>query len=150
MRDGAATADMPLSRYLRQRLRQRPVLPRIDRGAGESQPDAAERRDDPGRLSEFIRIRLTPRARDEIRAAAAAAGMSIAGYARRRLLGHRVIAATDAAQIRELRRLGGLMNKVHVESGGAYSERTAAAIDEIRAAIERLASRRHNVAPGDD
>ena len=42
---------------------------------------------------------------------------------------------TDATTIRELRRLGGLLKKVHVDSGGAYSEETAAALTALRAAI---------------
>jgi hypothetical protein len=41
--------------------------------------------------------------------------------------------------IRELRRLGGLLKKIHVDSGGAYSRETAAAPTDLRAAILRLA-----------
>ena len=47
---------------------------------------------------------------------------------------------TDATAIRELRRLGGLLKKVHVDSGGAYSRETAAALAALRAAIARLAA----------
>jgi hypothetical protein len=49
------------------------------------------------------------------------------------------VARTDATTIRELRRLGGLLKKVHVDSGGAYSRETAAALAELRAAILQLA-----------
>jgi len=45
----------------------------------------------------------------------------------------------DATAIRELRRLGGLVKKVHVDSGGAYSKETASALVALRAAIDRLA-----------
>ena len=49
------------------------------------------------------------------------------------------VAATDATTIRELRRLGGLLKMVHVESGGAYRRETAAALTALHAAIRRLA-----------
>ena len=154
LRDGAAAAGMPVSRYLRQRLRRRPILPRLDRGAPA--PGADPRTNEPGgddppeQLTKFIRIRLTPSDRDEIGAHAEAGGMTVAGYARRRLLGHTVIAATDAVVIRELRRLSGLVKLVHTESGGAYSEETAGALRDLRAAIQRVARDRRPVDQADD
>ncbi|MYD95113.1 MAG: hypothetical protein F4Y02_15805 [Chloroflexi bacterium] len=148
VRDGAAAAGMPASAYMRQLLRQRPVLPRIDRGLGTRAPDTDD--DEPKRLTAFLRIRFTPADRAELGAHAEAAGMTVAGYVRRRALGHTVIAATDEMMIRELRRLGGLVKRVHSESGGAYSEQTAAALDDLRAAIQRVARRGRNFAPGDD
>ena len=44
-----------------------------------------------------------------------------------RALDRPVVSRTDATTIRELRRLGGLLKKVHVDSGGAYSKETASA-----------------------
>ena len=38
------------------------------------------------------------------------------------------------------RRLGGLLKRVHTESGGAYSAETAQALADIRRCIERLAA----------
>ena len=57
-----------------------------------------------------------------------------------RALGRPVVSRTDATTIRELRRLGGLLKMVHVESGGAYSRETAAALASLHAAIARLAA----------
>ena len=150
VRDGAAAAGMPASAYMRQLLRQRPVLPRIDRGPGTRAPDTDDDADEPQRLTAFLRIRFTPADRAELDAHAEAAGMTVAGYVRRRALGHTVIAATDEMMIRELRRLGGLVKRVHSESGGACSEQTADVLDDLRAAIQRVARRGRNVAPGDE
>lgn len=60
---------------------------------------------------------------------------------RLRALGRPVVCRTDATTIRELRRLGGLLKKVHIDSGGAYSEQTGAALTAIHAAIAKLAGR---------
>ena len=46
-----------------------------------------------------------------------------------RALDRPVVSRTDATTIRELRRLGGLLKKVHLDSGGAYSRETASALD---------------------
>ena len=51
-----------------------------------------------------------------------------------------VVARTDATTIRELRRLGGLLKKVHTDSHGAYSQATAAALRDLHAAIRALAA----------
>lgn len=56
---------------------------------------------------------------------------------RLRVLGRPVVGRTDATTIRELRRLGGLLKMVHLDSGGAYSEQTGEALGELRAAIGR-------------
>jgi hypothetical protein len=60
---------------------------------------------------------------------------------RLRALGRPVVCRTDATTIRELRRLGGLLKKIHMDSGGAYSQQTAAALVALQAAIASLAGR---------
>ena len=67
--------------------------------------------------------------------------MNPSAYCRARVLGHKVIADTDMNMIRELRRQGGLLKKLHTESSGAYSAETAAALREITIAIQELARR---------
>ena len=94
----------------------------------------------PGALSARLQCRLTAPEKAHICEQAHAAGMTLSTYTRHRLLGHRVIANADQASIRELRRLGGLLKKVHTDSGGAYSEDTARMLGRIKAAIERLAA----------
>ena len=72
--------------------------------------------------------------------AASDAGLPVSELVRLRALGRPVVSRTDATTIRELRRLGGLLKVVHLESGGAYSEQTGAALGELRAAIARVAN----------
>ena len=90
-------------------------------------------------LDEVINVRVSTVEKGSLREAAALAGLSLSSYCRRRFLGHAVVAHTDRAMIRELRRIGGLLKTVHTESGGAYSRETAAALSDVRKAIERLA-----------
>ena len=85
--------------------------------------------------------RVAPAEKAQLRAIADAAGLPVAELVRLRALGRPVVSRTDATTIRELRRLGGLLKKVHVDSGGAYSEQTAAALATLHAAIARLAGR---------
>ena len=89
-------------------------------------------------LSDIVTARVTPAEKDAIRGAVADAGISLSAYCRRRVLGHTVSSATDRAMIRELRRVGGLLKKVHVDSGGAYSAQTADAINGVRRCIEQI------------
>jgi hypothetical protein len=49
-------------------------------------------------------------------------------------------AKVDAAGINKLSKLGGLLKTVHIESGKAYSEKTAAILDDIQAAILKFGS----------
>lgn len=86
-----------------------------------------------------VTIRLTADEEQQLRDAADCAGLSISEYLRRRVHGHRVASQTDATVIRELRRIGGLLKLVHTESGGAYSQQTAAMLSELRDCIERIA-----------
>jgi hypothetical protein len=91
-------------------------------------------------LTERLDVRVAPGEKAQLRAIADAAGIVVAELVRRRALGRPVVSRTDATTIRELRRLGGLLKMVHVESGGAYSRETAAALDALHTAIRRLGS----------
>jgi len=90
-------------------------------------------------LTERLDVRVAPDEKEQLRAIADAAGIVVAELVRRRALGRPVVSRTDETTIRELRRLGGLLKMVHVESGGAYSRETAAALAALHAAIRRLA-----------
>ena len=89
-------------------------------------------------LTERLDVRVSPAEKEDLRGLAVAVGLSVADLVRSRALGRPVVARTDATTIRELRRLGGLLKKVHVDSGGAYSDQTAAALAELRLAIAAL------------
>ena len=93
-------------------------------------------------LDAVINVRVTPAEKQALREDAALAGLTLSAYCRRRFLGRVVVARTDRATIRELRRVGGLLKFVHVQSGGAYSEQTAKALRDVRACIEKLADDR--------
>ena len=97
------------------------------------------RKKGPAALTERLDVRVSLDEKRQLRAFAAQAGVSVAELVRLRALGRPVIPRTDETMIRELRRLGGLLKKVHVDSGGAYSSATAAALAELRAAIGALA-----------
>ena len=86
--------------------------------------------------------------KEQLRGIARAAGLGVSDLVRLRTLGRPVVCRTDATTIRERRRLGGLLKKVHVDSGGgAYSQQTAAALHSLQAAIARLAGREPDGAP---
>jgi hypothetical protein len=90
-------------------------------------------------LTERLDVRVSPEEKEQLRAMAARAGRPVAELVRCRALARPIIPRSDATTIRELRRLGGLLKKVHVDSRGAYSERTAAALADLHAAISALA-----------
>ena len=93
-----------------------------------------------GGLTERLDVRVAPGEKARLRDMAAAGGLPVAELVRARALGRPVVSRTDAATIRELRRLGGLLKLVHVESRGAYRAETAAALGTLHAAIARLAA----------
>ena len=90
-------------------------------------------------LTKRLDVRVAPAEKEQLRRIAADAGLAVAELVRARAVGRPVVSRVDATAIRELRRLGGLLKKVHVDSGGAYSKETASALAALRAAIDRLA-----------
>ena len=90
-------------------------------------------------LTERLDVRVAPEEKEQLRRIAASAGISVAELIRARALDRPVGSRTDATTIRELRRLGGLLKKVHLDSAGAYSRETASALTALTAAIVRLA-----------
>jgi hypothetical protein len=92
------------------------------------------------KLTKRLDVRVSPEEKEELRAIAEQAEMPVAELVRLRALGRPVVARTDATTIRELRRLGGLLKKVHVDSRGAYSAATADALAALHSAIGALAT----------
>ena len=91
-------------------------------------------------LTERLDVRVAPAEKARLRTIAAAAGITVAELVRARALGRPIVSRTDATTMRELRRLGGLLKKVHTDSRGAYSHATAAALRDLHAAIRALAA----------
>lgn len=92
----------------------------------------------PERLDTVITVRLTPAEKAKLREDADLAGLSVSELVRRRYFGKPILASTDRAMIRELRRLGGLLKHIHTQSDGVYSKETAQALVAITAYIEQL------------
>ncbi len=86
--------------------------------------------------TEAMLVRLYPAEFERLEAEARTAGISRAELARRRLAGRQVIARTDAALIRELRRIGGL-TKLALRTRG-MAEAGRATLADIRRAIAHL------------
>ena len=76
-------------------------------------------------------FRLSDQDRKDLLEQASAAGLSVSEYIRRRALGHPVLARTDAAMIRELRRQGGLIK--HYALSGSLASKEA--VDAFRAIV---------------
>lgn len=91
-------------------------------------------------LTQRLDVRVAPTEKARLRDLADAAGVPVAELVRTRALGRPVVSRTDDQAIRELKRLGGLLKKVHLDSGGAYRSETAAALADLHAAIARLAA----------
>lgn len=98
----------------------------------------------PEPLDAIVNVRLTTAEKARLLEDAAIAGLTISALSRRRMLGRRVVADVDAAMIRELRRLGGLLKHLHIESAGAYSEQTSDVLRVVKAAIELLSGERRD------
>lgn len=90
-------------------------------------------------LDAVINVRLTSAEKARLKEDADLAGLSMSELVRRRYFGKPIIANADQVMLRELRRLGGLLKHIHVESSGAYSEATASAIRDVQSYIKKLA-----------
>lgn len=98
----------------------------------------AFQKDCDGGMDGRLNLRCPLSEEEQIREDAYLAGISISKLVRARYFGRPIVANTDKVMIRELRRLGGLLKSVHVESGGAYSKATAAAIAQVADYITKL------------
>jgi hypothetical protein len=107
--------------------------------ATEARPNPFQRIG-PEELDDKQDFRLTSGEKQRLREEAALAGISVGALVRRRSFGRTVISQVDLTMIGELRRLGGLMKLLHNQSGGAYSGETFEALQQIKAAITRLAT----------
>lgn len=92
-------------------------------------------------LDSLISLRLTTREKAKLKDDADLAGLSVSELVRRRYFGRPIVANADAIMIKELRRLGGLLKHVHVESDGAYSRETAAALQAVKACVEAISAK---------
>jgi hypothetical protein len=92
-------------------------------------------------LDASIGVRLTIAEKDKLREDADLAGLSISELVRRRYFGLPILSNADVVQLRELRRIGGLLKHMHVESGGAYASATHDCLVELQSYIRKLSKR---------
>ena len=92
-------------------------------------------------LDAVIHIRVTNDEKDMLKADADMASMSVSALIRARYFGRPIVASADAAMIKELRRIGGLLKNIHNESNGANAQGTAAVLGELRAYINKLSAK---------
>jgi hypothetical protein len=91
----------------------------------------------------YVNARFSEEEHREIKVQAEASHLTVSEYIRRRIFGKRVVSQADLAVLAELRRLGGLLKHVHLETRGTYSELTANAIRALEAYARKL-ERSHN------
>jgi hypothetical protein len=87
-----------------------------------------------------VGVRLSKEERKRIWEQADASRLSVSEFIRRRALGKRITPQSDLRVLAELRRLGGLLKYIHLETRGAYSRDTASAIRALESyarALER-------------
>ncbi|MDR0651672.1 MAG: hypothetical protein LBG12_00050 [Synergistaceae bacterium] len=96
--------------------------------------------------------RITVRFDDEeyanINSEAKSVGITVSKYVREKVKRGCVrvnpYAKIDAAGVNQLSKLGGLLKTVHIESGKAYSAKTAAILDDIQAVILKFGGASEN------
>jgi len=93
-------------------------------------------------LTDRIAVRLTAAEKSKLREDADLAGLSVSQLVRRRYFGRRIESRVDIKVAAELRSTAGLLKHFHTESGGIYSEKTAAILNDLWALVRKLSSDR--------
>lgn len=93
-------------------------------------------------LDAFVNVRLTSMEKSMLSDDADMAGMSMSALIRARYFGRPIVANADQVMIKELRRLGGLLKVIHLESNGAYSAETALQLRQISDYITSLSAKK--------
>ena len=83
-------------------------------------------------------FRLTERESNTFEEQRDVTGLSASEYIRRRVLGFRIVSKVEIKVLSELRRLGGLLKRVHEETLGMYNRDTAKAIQAIESYVRML------------
>jgi hypothetical protein len=95
-------------------------------------------------LDQRVTIRLTQTEKNQLIEEADLAGLTTAELIRRRYFGKPIVTATDAATIRELRRIGGLLKHIFNQSDryerGVGTE-LLTTLNELKECIKRIANR---------
>lgn len=95
-------------------------------------------------LDQRVTIRLTQTEKNQLVEEADLAGLTTAELIRRRYFGKPIVAATDAATIRELRRTGGLLKHIFSQSDKydrVVGTEILTTLNEVKECIKRIANR---------
>jgi hypothetical protein len=95
-------------------------------------------------LDQRVTIRLTQTEKNILIEEADLAGLTTAELIRRRYFGKPIVAATDAATIRELRRIGGLLKHIFNQSDRyerVVGTQLLTTLNELKECIKRIANR---------
>lgn len=90
------------------------------------------------KLDKIIKIRISEIEHVALKESADTAGFTLSFLLRQAGQKVTITSSTDRMMVRELRKIGGLLKKVHIDSGGAYSEKTATAIEAIARFVDGL------------
>jgi len=104
-------------------------------GKGRGRPRKTEQ----DKREKQVNIRLSAAELAELEKDADVSGRTVSDVVRQRVLGLQVAAKVDMVAINELRKQGGLLKSIHLSTKGEHKSETKAAIDSLRAAIERVA-----------
>lgn len=94
------------------------------------------------KLDCVVNVRLSAREKARLLADAQNAGVTMSTLVRRRYFGRNVIAKTDVKMMAELRRVGGLLKAINVQTNFRGGPELSAALRAVRVCIERLSSDR--------
>lgn len=103
-------------------------------GKGRGRPRKTEQ----SRREKQVNIRLSEAELKALETDADVSGRSVSDVVRQRVLGREIAAKVDMVAINELRRQGGLLKNIHLQTKGEHKSETKAAIESLRAAIERV------------
>lgn len=95
-------------------------------------------------LDQRVTIRLTQTEKNILIEEADLAGLTTAELIRRRYFGKPIVTATDAATIRELRRIGGLLKHIFNQSDPNHrvvGTELLTTLNELKECIKRIANR---------
>jgi hypothetical protein len=101
-----------------------------------------QRKNEIEKLDYFVNVRTTRGEKELLKEDAELAGLGVSELIRRRYLGKKIVPSADLAVLRELRRQGGLLKHIHLQSNGMYSAETAQALQSMTRAFERVANDR--------
>ncbi len=100
------------------------------------------RKNETEKLDYFVNIRTTRSEKNRLKEDADLAGIGVSELIRKWYFGKKIVASVDLAVLREMRRQGGLLKHIHLQSKGMYSSETAQALEAMTALFERIADDR--------